>query len=1490
MSDPPPGTSGGPPRTRDFTVRRRPEPLDLGLEAEIEFEEHEDTVDKVGWIDTSEFPVRSLSPENPAPSSRKFKFKRDKKTSQPLQPNQPLTRIPADDDLASALGAPRPLFSGHTALPAKGKGKAKDSTSSFGSDLRPPIRSKQGRSSESLSGTGSTSGKVKSGMFDTEGKSVWVALGVKSEKPKQMYAELVVDDWRGLRGYIEEESQKSESSSQFHKTSGSSLTSYPSNTDSLTGIGSTPSLTPPVKQHKRPGTSSSFFGRTKDLFTPANKLPTQTSPPAPGTSSTVDTRLITPSESILTLPGITTSVSPGTLSKGKSNNVVDLSLHTSPSPLKSPKYEHYPNPSLLLPQPRMSTSSARTTDLSAALLPTFPSTSDGLQAIQILSALVSKRDKPNSPSKRPSTSASSMTFGSRSLSTNASKNGWTPHQLVLTSFTVSPRESETNPHAVEDVFSVTAPSEGTKTVCHLHLFACPDQGSGFRKRPGTGYSVREPESKEVARRKLGPACTAGLWDQDPARKWVLRIGFEDVEDGEGELGKEGVWYLEIKAGGELQDWIGQMKTVINGLRKEHIIDAQRARQDSTFASVFGAGLDLDLGSPLSFPLPPSSNTQDSNHSSSAGQSASQRGRLPFLTVSTNAAYHPSNLSISPKTTSASFLQTHLPEQSAAAQYANAARASSDLSRHSPANPPTFLDPFLSVPASAAPEPDLLAALFAGLSTPSALQEIKRTNHPFAIAARRARSEHPAILPHLPLPTPEELAQVDKITDGLKSLGLVQRQTPQEGRLQRSHSFDVRSLRRSSMESHATSRKEDKEEILLSPERVGEISTGNKRASWTAGRPGLEIISNSKSSNTLNTLNSWNTMNTSNSMDTSTWNNIGSMETIPSSQSLNSLKPIKSIPSTASSLASLSAASGTLAKGRRRPKTAGEILPPQLPPPGMPLPPAPASGMELPVRRSSLVSGTSERMGSFGSGNSLFSTPAGGSPRESESIPSSVQMDSRKTNTIITTSSSLNTLPSSLSGFGSVQSGLTTSTQSKFKNHGLSTQSSMISPYKRPSNPAIPGYHSYQSDLSQYDLKPTLYPTNNHSSRKNSAQEPITLQELLASGQSPNQLVNPDLQLAQGQSSTSLGISNEEKLQGNHDRSVNAVGHKNQSPLKVSSTDPKSFQVGLRQGALVPDPKIPQRGLTEGDIHANSPLTGPKAAQTDIRERGLKRVKEHVKKQPSDSSDEPVGIKVTPPRTKHPRRLGLPGTPRYEIQPHEHGPEYLATPPREHSDSDNGSMFDFYENENEIEGGKEDEVGKKVENEKKVNDEEFDDCSDEGEETTEAEWMSRGTGEFQQKSISGAVNKIRHTILKSSLSRKGKEDGVRLGKKTDKAFVSEIPEKGGVDSVDKSMQGGVNVRDGAEQRDIKGKVEEMERGKEDLEVDVESDTEVESKFHGVKSESEKERLGPKEIVKRKRKVALDIMAEVDANPSFNYDPTAEEQEWNDRQRSVRFAMD
>ncbi|KAL1410141.1 hypothetical protein Q8F55_004144 [Vanrija albida] len=180
------------------------------------------------------------------------------------------------------------------------------------------------------------------------------------------------------------------------------------------------------------------------------------------------------------------------------------------------------------------------TDISSAILPTFPASVGALEPITVLSV---------QGAKRPPTSILSAR-GDRSIR-NAAGVRWTPCTIVFTSFKVSVSGQPTD--------------DDERTVAHVHVFSSlrqsPTQAavpSLRRSRSITGTYDPSAPRVEVERRALCRMSTASIaedyMDAD-GRASVLRVVFGDED--RTKAGDE--WLLEMKDARELTEWIRHVK-------------------------------------------------------------------------------------------------------------------------------------------------------------------------------------------------------------------------------------------------------------------------------------------------------------------------------------------------------------------------------------------------------------------------------------------------------------------------------------------------------------------------------------------------------------------------------------------------------------------------------------------------------------------------------------------------------------------------------------------------------------------------------------------------------------------------------------------------------------------------------------------------------------------------------------------------------------------
>ncbi|KAK4688780.1 hypothetical protein P7C73_g1314, partial [Tremellales sp. Uapishka_1] len=242
--------------------------------------------------------------------------------------------------------------------------------------------------------------------------------------------------------------------------------------------------------------------------------------------------------------------------------------------------------------------------LSSILLPSLPASLSSLESIQILSAMVIKRNSAGSisgvtPEKRsftsgfrPSTSGSSAapSFGYRS------RPIWTSQQLILTSFKVGGSTPQTSPDpnifaSPGSIFKTSAADSMARTIAHLHCFSTTAGASPNRpntatsmsggKRPTTGQGLQMGQGVEVERKELGMNCTAGVWAEGAKEKriCVMKVCFGE-EEGGGECE-------------QLQEWISQIQSIAVVIKAENLEFGQAIRKAYNKGTVQGGDLALD---------------------------------------------------------------------------------------------------------------------------------------------------------------------------------------------------------------------------------------------------------------------------------------------------------------------------------------------------------------------------------------------------------------------------------------------------------------------------------------------------------------------------------------------------------------------------------------------------------------------------------------------------------------------------------------------------------------------------------------------------------------------------------------------------------------------------------------------------------------------------------------------------------------------------------
>lgn len=178
-------------------------------------------------------------------------------------------------------------------------------------------------------------------------------------------------------------------------------------------------------------------------------------------------------------------------------------------------------------------------DFSSAILPPFPSTLASLEPITVLSAEAAKR--PSSTVRAPSAAR------------------WSPCTLVFTLFKVTLNGDE-----------VPGGGDAERTVAHVHVYSkapnfyphgpgAGQEAPAFRRSKSSAGFHSDPSSGrvEIERRWISRFTTASICDDHTdadGRAVVMRIIWGDEE-----VNKSSEWLVEMKNGGQLHEWIRQIK-------------------------------------------------------------------------------------------------------------------------------------------------------------------------------------------------------------------------------------------------------------------------------------------------------------------------------------------------------------------------------------------------------------------------------------------------------------------------------------------------------------------------------------------------------------------------------------------------------------------------------------------------------------------------------------------------------------------------------------------------------------------------------------------------------------------------------------------------------------------------------------------------------------------------------------------------------------------
>lgn len=262
------------------------------------------------------------------------------------------------------------------------------------------------------------------------------------------------------------------------------------------------------------------------------------------------------------------------------------------------------------------------TDISSAILPTFPASVAALEPITMLSV---------QGAKRPPTSILSAR-GDRSIR-NATGVRWTPCTLVFTSFKVSVSGQPTD--------------DDERTVAHVHVFstlrqtqAASSSPSLLRSRSITGTYDPTAPRVEVERRALCRMSSASIaedyMDAD-GRASVLRIVFGDED--RTKAGDE--WLLEMKDSRELTEWIRHVKKTAILINAEELGYGPAIRSAYENQSLTAE----DLALKLSAHARSAAEARDKNGSRKTGAQAESKSSDPALNRAQSAEEITTNASL-----------------------------------------------------------------------------------------------------------------------------------------------------------------------------------------------------------------------------------------------------------------------------------------------------------------------------------------------------------------------------------------------------------------------------------------------------------------------------------------------------------------------------------------------------------------------------------------------------------------------------------------------------------------------------------------------------------------------------------------------------------------------------------------------------------------------------------------------------------------------------
>lgn len=204
-----------------------------------------------------------------------------------------------------------------------------------------------------------------------------------------------------------------------------------------------------------------------------------------------------------------------------------------PQSQHAPPVQHQLYRAEVVPDTAEGRTSWSASEISSAILPSFPATLASLEPITVLVAQAAKRPAPSIMAGR---------------NHGQSKTGrWAPCTLVFTLFKVSTGEGQ---------------ADDERTVAHVHVFTQKQLGaSGMnsvrRSKSTAGFGMEQVPRVETERRNLTRQSSASVSDEHTdvdGRMVVLRVSF-----GTEDRSKGNEWVLEMKDTSRLHEWVRQIK-------------------------------------------------------------------------------------------------------------------------------------------------------------------------------------------------------------------------------------------------------------------------------------------------------------------------------------------------------------------------------------------------------------------------------------------------------------------------------------------------------------------------------------------------------------------------------------------------------------------------------------------------------------------------------------------------------------------------------------------------------------------------------------------------------------------------------------------------------------------------------------------------------------------------------------------------------------------